>query len=289
MGRVHVRARQIYQALGLGPLGMLVDVHVAVLALLLQHKILLLPLVRLVLLFGEEALHFYPLLLLGVGLFAALAQRRVNLLGRRLFRLFLPRGKRAVVFTALLLHVLTQRVALHNLLRLVAVNDRVQAFERSAAHHVAHALLFNTEALYLVVYVKEERVVAGRIIAGPDQETPGPGPHQQVHRFRLTEIPMEPGEHGVGVDRLVQVRQQVLEYQALFAGPMGRHPEPAVAEVVVNEEDVAGLEGDLVRIGHLGVGQNRHHALLVVDGLGGRDRVLQPLMLQQVRDVGVVA
>ena len=70
---------------------------------------------------------------------------------------------------------------------------------------------------------------------------------------------------------------------------MGRHPEPAVAEVVVNEEDVAGLEGDLVRIGHLGVGQNRHHALLVVDGLGGRDRVLQPLMLQQVRDVGVVA
>jgi len=60
---------------------------------------------------------------------------------------------------------------------------------------------------------------------------------------------------------------------------MGRHPQPAVAQVVVDKEDVPGLEGDLVSVGHLGVGQHGHHALLVVDGLGGRYGVLQPLML----------
>ena len=49
MDSVHVRARQVDQALRLCPLGVLVDVHVAVGALLLQHKVLRLPLLFLIL------------------------------------------------------------------------------------------------------------------------------------------------------------------------------------------------------------------------------------------------
>jgi hypothetical protein len=70
---------------------------------------------------------------------------------------------------------------------------------------------------------------------------------------------------------------------------MSRHPQPPVAQVIVHEEDVAGLEGDLVRVRHLGVGEDGHHPLLVVDRLGGRHGVRQPLVLQQVGYVRVVA
>ena len=53
---------------------------------------------------------------------------------------------------------------------------------------------------------------------------------------------MEPGKHGVGVDVVVEVGEEVSEYEALLARPVGGHPQPAVAEVVVDEEDVALLE-----------------------------------------------
>jgi hypothetical protein len=70
---------------------------------------------------------------------------------------------------------------------------------------------------------------------------------------------------------------------------MSRHPQPSVAQIIVHKEDVARLEGDLVRVRHLGVGEDGHHPLLVVDRLGGRYRVRQPLVLQQVGYVRVVA
>ena len=41
----------------------------------------------------------------------------------------------------------------------------------------------------------------------------------------------------------------------------------AVTQVVVDEEDVALLEGDLLRVRHLPVRQDGHHPLLVVDRL----------------------
>ena len=53
---------------------------------------------------------------------------------------------------------------------------------------------------------------------------------------------MEPGVDRVGVDRLVQRLGQLLEDEALLAGAVRRHPQPAVAAVVVDEEDVALLE-----------------------------------------------
>ena len=53
---------------------------------------------------------------------------------------------------------------------------------------------------------------------------------------------MEPGKHGVGVDVVIEVGQEVAEYEALLARPVGGHPQPPVAEVVVDEEDVALLE-----------------------------------------------
>ena len=53
---------------------------------------------------------------------------------------------------------------------------------------------------------------------------------------------MEPGKHGVGVDVVVEVGEEVSEDKPLLARPVGGHPQPAVAEVVVDEEDVALLE-----------------------------------------------
>ncbi len=195
---------------------MLVDVHVAVLALLLKDKVLLLPLVCLVLLLGEEALHLHPLLLLWIRLFAAFAQRGVDLFRRRLFRLLLQRGKGAVVLTTLLLDVLAERVTLHNLLRLVAVDHCVQTFKGPPAHHVTNALLFDSKALDLIVDVEEEGIVAGRIVAGPHQETARAGSHQQVYRLRLAQVAVEPGEHGIRVDGVVQIGEQVLEARGIF-------------------------------------------------------------------------
>ena len=64
-------------------------------------------------------------------------------------------------------------VSLDDLLGLVAVDDSLQAVERSPAHHVAHALLLDAEPLDLVVDVEEERVVAGRVVRGTDQEGTG--------------------------------------------------------------------------------------------------------------------
>ena len=48
---------------------------------------------------------------------------------------------------------------------------------------------------------------------------------------------------------------------------MSSDPQPAVTQVVVHEEDVALLEGDLVRVRHLRVRQDGHHPLLVVHRL----------------------
>ena len=63
---------------------------------------------------------------------------------------------------------------------------------------------------------------------------------------------------------------------------MSRDPQPAVAEVVVNKENVSFLEGDLVRVRHLGVGQDRHHPLLVIHRLRWWNRKCQSLMFQKV-------
>ena len=45
---------------------------------------------------------------------------------------------------------------------------------------------------------------------------------------------------------------------------MRRHPEPSVPEVVVDEEDVALLERQLVRVRHLRVRQDRDHPFPIV-------------------------
>ena len=45
---------------------------------------------------------------------------------------------------------------------------------------------------------------------------------------------------------------------------------------------IAHLEGYLISIWHLGVGQDRHHPLLVVDRLRRRHRERQSLMFQKI-------
>ena len=66
---------------------------------------------------------------------------------------------------------------------------------------------------------------------------------------------------------------------------MSRDPQPAVAEVVVNKENVSFLEGNLVRVWHLGVGQDRHHPLLVIHRLRWWNRKCQSLMFQKVAEM----
>ena len=65
---------------------------------------------------------------------------------------------------------------------------------------------------------------------------------EQLHRVVLGECPVEPGEDGVGVDVVVQPGHEVAEDEALLARAVGGHPQPAVAQVVVDEEDIALLE-----------------------------------------------
>ena len=55
-------------------------------------------------------------------------------------------------------------MTLYNLLRLVPIDDGLEAVEGAAAHHVAHAFLLDAEPLYLVVDVEEQRVVAGGVV-----------------------------------------------------------------------------------------------------------------------------
>ena len=62
------------------------------------------------------------------------------------------------------LDVVPQSVTLHDLLRLVAIDDGLEAVEGAAAHDVAHALLLDAEPLDLVVDVEKQRVVAGGVI-----------------------------------------------------------------------------------------------------------------------------
>ena len=46
---------------------------------------------------------------------------------------------------------------------------------------------------------------------------------------------------------------------------------------------------EFISVWHLSVGEDGHHPLLVVDRLGGRHGIGQPLVLQEIRLVGVVS
>ena len=221
---------------------------------------------------------------LGVVHLTTFPQRGVNLLRRALLGLLLARGEAAVILATLLLHVTSQGVALHYLLGLVSRDHSVQTVKSSATHHIPDTLLFNPEPLNLIVDVKEEAVIARAVVARPHQEGPGPRPHQQVHSLVLAQVSVEPGKHGVRVNVLVQVRKQIFEHQPLLPGPVRRHPQPPVPEVVVDKEDVSLLEGDLVSVRHLGVGQNGNHPLLIIDGFWRWHRVHQPLVLEKITE-----
>lgn len=62
-------------------------------------------------------------------------------------------------------------MSLDDLLLAIAVNDSIQALEGPSAHQVSDTLLLNPESLNLIVDVKEERIVARGIVAGPHQKT----------------------------------------------------------------------------------------------------------------------
>lgn len=136
-----------------------------------------------------------------------------------------------------------QRVPLHNLLLPIPINNCIQTLEYPSAHQIPHALLLDPEPLYLIVDVKEQRVVARRIVARPDQETARSRLDQQINRLVLGAVRVEPREDCVGIDAVVKVLDELAEYHSLLAGTMGSDPQPAVAHVVVHEEDVALLEG----------------------------------------------
>jgi hypothetical protein len=53
--------------------------------------------------------------------------------------------------------------------------------------------------------------------------------------------------------------------RTLFPGTVGRNPEPSISKIVVDEEDVALLERQLVRVRHLRVRQDCNHPLPIVD------------------------
>ncbi len=58
----------------------------------------------------------------------------------------------------------------------------------------------------------------------------------------LGELLVKPGENHVRIDVVVEARQKIAEHQSLLAGAMSRYPEPAIAEIIVDEKDIAFLE-----------------------------------------------
>lgn len=52
-------------------------------------------------------------------------------------------------------NIMPQRMTLHNLLRLVPIDNSFQTVESSSTHDVTNAFLFNAESLDLVVDVEE--------------------------------------------------------------------------------------------------------------------------------------
>ena len=62
---------------------------------------------------------------------------------------------------------------------------------------------------------------------------------------------MKPWKHCIWIDAVIQTCQKISEHQTLFSSPMRRHPKPTVAEVVVDEENVALLETAMdLKFGH---------------------------------------
>ena len=52
-------------------------------------------------------------------------------------------------------------MSLHNLFLAITIDDRIQALKGASTHQIAHALLLNAKTLYLIVDVKEQRIIAG--------------------------------------------------------------------------------------------------------------------------------
>ena len=181
----------------------------------------------------QESLHLNPLSLLRIGLLPALAQAGIDLLGGALLGLLLPGGVTTIVLAALLLHMAAQCVPLHDLLCLVSQYHCVKTLECPPSHDISRkvvncllifqfsapkvslpdAFFLNTEALYLIVDVEEEAVVARAVVAWSHQEAARSSSHQQVDRLVFAQVPVEPGEDGVGIYRFLQVTEQVLVEQ----------------------------------------------------------------------------
>ena len=71
------------------------------------------------------------------------------------------------------LDVVPQGVTLHYLLRLVPIDDGLEAVKGPTAHDVAHAFLLDAEPLYLVVDVEEQRVVTRGVVRRTDEVAAG--------------------------------------------------------------------------------------------------------------------
>ena len=72
------------------------------------------------------------------------------------------------------------------------------------------AFFLDTEALDLIVDVEEEAVVARAVVAWSHQEAARSSSHQQVDRLVFAQVPVEPGEDGIGIYGFLEVTEQVL-------------------------------------------------------------------------------
>lgn len=151
---IEVRARQVYQALRLGLLGIVVEAELRLGAIVDQGEVELLPLGRLVGLLVQVAVVLDALDLLEPDLVAALAQRGIDLLGGLLHHVLLVELRLNAVD-----HGMIERVALHNLLLAIPIDYSVQALECPPSHQIPNALLLDAKALNLVVDMEEQRVV----------------------------------------------------------------------------------------------------------------------------------
>ena len=141
-----------------------------------------------------------------------------------------------------------QAVPLQDLLALVPVDDRIEARKTTAPHHVFYASFFYSKPLDDVVCEEVERVVPRGVVAGADQETARPRFDEEVDGLGFGDVRVEPAEDNVRVNVLVQVLNQVAKNGPLFSGTVSGHPQPAAAQLVVNEKNVAFLEAAELKV-----------------------------------------
>jgi len=91
--------------------------------------------------------------------------------------------------------------------------------------------------------------------------------NQHIDGFVFGAIGMKPGKDRIRIDGYIQVIHKFPENHSLLASTMGSHPQPAIAHVIVYEENITFLETQFIGLWHFCIRQDGYDALFIVNWL----------------------